>query len=167
MRRRIAAGFAALIVFPAVAFAQEAKLLENFKDWAAHISSGTSKKICFIVSQPKDSAPKGVKRGPIYFYISRYPSEKVANEISVKMGYPLKSGVPVEIKIGGSTFKLFTKAEGAFLEKRADENKLVAAMQGGAQMTIQGRSARGTLTTDKYSLNGISAALSRTTKECP
>lgn len=167
MRRGIAASFVALVAFSGAAFAQEAKLLENYKDWAAHVSSGTSKKVCFIVSQPKSTAPKGVKRGPIYFYISRYPSEKVANEISVKMGYPLKAGVPVQVKIGKATFKLFSKAEGAFLEKRADENKLVAAMKGGAQMSIQGRSTRGTLTTDKYSLNGIAAALDRMAKECP
>ncbi len=167
MRGLIAASFASLVVFSAPVFAQEAKLLETYKDWAAHVSAGAKKKVCFVVSQPKSSAPKGVKRGPIYFYISRYPAEKVANEISVKMGYPLKAGVPVQAKIGETSFKLFTKAEGAFLEKRADENKLVAAMKGGAQLTIQGRSTRGTLTTDKYSLNGLSAALDRLAKECP
>ena len=37
----------------------------------------------------------------------------------------------------------------------------------GAEMVVQGRSTRGTLTTDKYSLAGISAALDRAQKECP
>jgi hypothetical protein len=34
-------------------------------------------------------------------------------------------------------------------------------------MVITGRSARGTLTTDRYSLNGISAALDKINSECP
>lgn len=167
MRGAIAAGIMALAVGATPASAQQAKLLQSYGDWSAHVSAGGGKKVCFVVSQPKDTAPKNVKRGPIYFYVSRYPAEKVQAEISVKMGYPLKPGVDAEVAIGETKFNLFTKAEGAFVEKRADENKLVDAMRGGNEMVIQGRSTRGTLTTDKYSLNGISAALERIAKECP
>lgn len=165
MRATIAAGIVALIISAAPANSQ-AKLLETFNAWSAHANTGGGKKVCFVVSQPRDSEPKNVKRGPIFFYISMYPSENVPNEVSVKMGYPLRSGVDAEVKIGGTTFPLFTKDEGAFVEKRDDENKLVAAMKAGAEMVVQGRSTRGTLTTDKYSLSGISDAIDRARKEC-
>lgn len=166
MRATIAAGIVALIVSAAPAYAQQAKLLETFNAWSAHASTGDGKKVCFVVSQPRDSEPKNVKRGPIFFYVSMYPSENVPNEISVKMGYPLRPGVDAEVKIGDTTFALFTKDEGAFVEKREDENKLVAAMKAGSEMVVQGRSTRGTLTTDRYSLSGVTDALARASKEC-
>lgn len=160
-------GLAALVAMTAPAFSQQTKLLETFKSWSVHTGTAKGKKVCFVVSQPRDSAPKNVRRGPIYFYVSRYPAEKVTNEISIKMGYPLRPTVDAEVKIGTTVFKLFTKNEGAFVEKASEEAKLVTAMKGGAEMVVQGRSTRGTLTTDKYSLAGISAALDRAQKECP
>lgn len=166
MRATIAVGIVALLASAAPANSQQAKLLQTFDSWSAHANSGGGKKVCFVVSQPTESAPKNVKRGPIYFYVSIYPAENVPNEVSIKMGYPLRAGVDAEVKIGGTTFTLFTKDEGAFLEKREDENRLVAAMKAGSEMVVQGRSTRGTLTTDKYSLSGITAALERAGKEC-
>ncbi|RMF00341.1 MAG: hypothetical protein D6773_11605, partial [Alphaproteobacteria bacterium] len=109
-----------LAASPAVA--QQAKFLKKHGDWSSYVSAGTAKKVCFVVAQPRDQAPKNVKRDPVYFYVSHYPADKVKNEISIKMGYPLKPGVPVEITIGDKKFKLFTKGEGAFVEKKADEN---------------------------------------------
>ena len=39
-------------------------------------------------------------------------------------------------------------------------------MQKGTRMTVVGKSRRGTVTTDTYSLSGISAALDAIAKEC-
>ena len=153
----------ALITTPAIA--QEVKLLEKYNKWAAYTSEG-SPKVCFAVSQPESSTPKNVRRGPIYFYISHYPGDKVEGEISVKMGYPFPPGGKVTVTIGNDKFELFTKEEGAFLEKAEDEAKLVAALKAGNAMKVQGRSARGTNTTDNYSLSGTTSALERIAKDC-
>jgi invasion protein IalB len=153
----------ALIATPALA--QEVKLLQKYNDWAAYTSEG-SPKVCFAVSQPRDSSPKNVRRGPIYFYVSHYPGDKIAGEISVKMGYPFAPGAKVTVTIGSDKFELFTKDEGAFVEKTEDEAKLVGALKAGSSMTIQGRSARGTNTSDNYSLSGTTDALERIAKEC-
>ncbi len=153
----------ALIATPV--FAQEVKLLQKYNDWAAYTSEG-SPKVCFAVSQPRDSSPKNVRRGPIYFYVSHYPGDKIAGEISVKMGYPFAPGAKVTVTIGSDKFELFTKDEGAFVEKTEDEAKLVGALKAGSSMTIQGRSARGTNTSDNYSLSGTTDALERIAKEC-
>jgi len=147
------------------AFAQEVKPLQKYNDWSAYTAAG-SPKVCFAVSQPKDSSPKNVRRGPIYFYVAHYPADKVTGEISVKMGYPFAAGAKVTVTVGNDKFELFTKDEGAFVEKTADEAKLVAAMRAGSSMRVQGRSARGTNTSDNYSLSGISDALDRIDKEC-
>jgi hypothetical protein len=39
-------------------------------------------------------------------------------------------------------------------------------LKAGSAMTVKGRSARGTNTTDEYSLSGTSDAIERAAKEC-
>jgi hypothetical protein len=90
----------------------------------------------------------------------------VTSEISVKMGYPFAEGAKVTATIGTAKFDLFTKDEGAFVEKPEMEGKILEAMKGGNSMKIEGKSARGTATSDVYSLNGLSDALDRAAKEC-
>ena len=82
------------------------------------------------------------------------------------MGYPFPPGGKVTVTIGKDKFELFTKDEGAFVEKPEDEAKILAALKSGSTMSIKGRSARGTNTTDEYSLSGTSGALERIAKEC-
>ncbi len=153
----------ALSVTPAIA--QEVKLLQKYNKWAAYISEGSSK-VCFAVSQPESSTPNNVRRGPIYFYVSHYPGDKVVGEISVKMGYPFAPGGKVTVTVGNEKFELFTKEEGAFVEKAEDEAKLLTALKSGNSMTVKGRSARGTNTSDTYSLGGTTDALARTATDC-
>jgi hypothetical protein len=153
----------ALCVTPALA--DDVKLLDKFKDWSAYAAAG-SPKVCFAVSQPKESLPKKVNRDPIYFYISQWPADNVTNEVSVKMGYPFAAGAKVTVTVGTAKFELFTKDEGAFVEKPDVESKLVDAMKGASTMKVEGKSARGTATSDTYSLSGLGDALDRAAKEC-
>ncbi len=154
-----------LALSTAPAFAQEVKLLQKYNNWSVYTADGSGK-VCFAVSQPSSSTPKNVRRGPIYFYVSQYPADKVAGEISVKMGYPFAPGGKVTLTIGSDNFELFTKDEGAFVEKTEDEAKLIEALKSGSSMQIKGRSARGTNTSDTYSLSGSTDALDRLAKEC-
>ena len=166
MRRAVRAACAVGMLCATPAFAQDVTLLEKFKDWSAYAATGTPK-VCFAVAKPKDSSPKkGIKRGPIYFYISRWPADNVVNEVSVKMGYPFPAGAKTTVTVGTAKFELFTKDEGAFVEKPDVETKLVEAMKGASVMKIDGKSARGTATSDTYSLDGLGDALDRAAKEC-
>ncbi len=158
-----AAGIAAALV-ATPALAQEVTLLQKFKDWTAYAAG--SPKVCFAVAKPTESNPKKIKRGPILFYISQWPADKVVNEVSVKMGYPFGDGAKTTLTIGSEKFEMFTKDEGAFVEKPDMETKLIEAMKTANSMKIEGKSTRGTATTDTYSLNGLSDALDRAVKEC-
>jgi invasion protein IalB len=160
---RAACVIAALVATPAMA--QEVTLLEKFNDWSAYAAKG-SPKVCFAVSKPTESTPKNVKRGPIFFYISQWPADKVVNEISVKMGYPFGEGAKTKVTIGSDKFEMFTKDESAFVEKPETEAKMIEAMKAGSTMKIEGKSSRGTNTSDTYSLKGLSDALDRAVKEC-
>jgi invasion protein IalB len=82
------------------------------------------------------------------------------------MGYPFGEGAKSTVTVGSEKFEMFTKDEGAFVEKPEMETKLIEAMKTGNTMKIEGKSARGTATSDTYSLNGLSDALDRAAKEC-
>ena len=166
MRRAIQAACVIWALSFTPALAQDVTLLQKFKDWSAYAATGTPK-VCFAVAKPKDSNPKkGIKRDPVFFYISRWPADNVVNEVSVKMGYPFGSGAKATVTVGTAKFELFTKDEGAFVEKPEIETKLVEAMKGASTMKIEGKSSRGTVTSDIYSLEGLSDALDRAAKEC-
>lgn len=148
------------------AYAQAATFLQQFNDWSSYVRDGSGDKICFAVSQPKDSEPKTVKRGQIVFYLTTWKKDNIKNQVSIKIGYPLKEGSKVSATIGPQSFSFFVKDDKAFIEKPGDQSRLVEAMKKGAKMIIKGTSKRGTLTTDIYSLSGITAALKHVAKSC-
>jgi hypothetical protein len=140
------------------------------KSWTAYKSGDGAGKMCFVASQPTDTKyqPAGVKsRDPAYFMITTIPGKKIRNEASTIIGYPFKNGSKVTVDVGGTKFTMFTEKDNAWIENPADEGPLVSAMKGGKTMTVQGTSLRGTVSTDTYSLSGISAALDAIAKECP
>ena len=74
--------------------AQTATLLEKFKDWSAYAATGTPK-VCFAVAKPKQLQPaQGVKRGPIFFYISRWPADNVDERDQRQDGLSLQARAP-------------------------------------------------------------------------
>lgn len=163
----LAAGFASTQHETAQAQAQSgAKFLKSFRDWSAYSYTGDKKTICFAVSQPKDIQPKNIDRGDVYFYVSTWPKDSVRQEISVKAGYSFQKGGTTTATIGSNVFELFTDEDKAFVESPEQEVQLVSAMRRGSKMTIRGRSARGTETTDVYSLSGITAALKFVSLNC-
>lgn len=167
MRALFTASLVMLCGMAEPALAQTAKLLQKYSGWSAYVTEGGGSKVCFVVAQPTEKKPKNVKRDPAYFYVSSWPGDGVKNEISVKIGYPFKAGATVTATVAGQKFTLFTKEEGAFIEKADVESKMVQALGKGGGMTIQGRSQRGTVTIDEYSLDGAKDALDRITQECP
>jgi invasion protein IalB len=165
MRRTVRAACLATALCCTPALADNATLLQKYGGWSTFSATGTPK-VCFVVAQPKTMTPKTAKRGPVYFYISQWPPDQVTGEVSVKMGYPFKPGATATVSIGTQKFELFTKDEGAFVEKVDAEKGLIEALKKGSTMKIDGKSARGTATSDVYSLDGLGAALDRIAKEC-
>lgn len=151
---------------PAAAQGQpQSNAVAAFGDWAVYVSTG-SPKICYATSQPKSRAPGNLKRDPAYFFISTRPSEKVKNEVTVTMGFPLKDGSDATLTVGSLSLQLYTKDTGAWLRNVADEVKLVDAMRKSRDLTVVSTSGKGNQTTDKYSLTGLAQALDRVAQEC-
>jgi invasion protein IalB len=158
----------ALIVSSSTVHAQGAsqQLLGQFNDWSAYAATTDKGKLCFAITQPKKRAPEGLKRDPAYMFVSHRPADKIRNEISVQVGFSLKGGSTADIAITGQNFSLMTQNERAWSNGQ-DDSKIVDAMRKGADVVIKSTSLRGNVTTDTYSLKGVSAALDRIAKECP
>jgi invasion protein IalB len=146
----------------------EPTLVGQYGDWGAYMAMPGGKKVCFALSKPKSqkASKDDVKRDSAYVFVATRPAEKVKDEVSVIVGYPLNPKVDATAQIGNATYLMFAQNDGAWIKNAAEEPQLVEAMRKGAEMIIKGKSTRGTETTDTYSLKGISNALERVAKEC-
>jgi Invasion associated locus B (IalB) protein len=146
--------------------AQTVDLVENQGAWAFYADTATPKAVCFVASQPQTVEPVGANRGPIYFYISAWPKDGVKSEPSVKVGYPIKTDNEMSVTVGTDTYKLFAKGEHGFVLDPGEEQKLIEDLKKGSNAIVKSTSARGTNTTDTYSLAGISQALKKMSEVC-
>jgi invasion protein IalB len=153
---------------PAPAPAPQPTLLGQFGDWGAYTASPGGKKVCFALAKPSNSktAPPNRPRDPTYMFISSRPAEKVRDEVSVIFGYGFKPNADASIEISGAAYAMYTQADGAWIKNAAEETRLVDAMRKAADLTVKGTSAKGTASTDVYSLRGLPEALNRVGQEC-
>jgi hypothetical protein len=152
----------------AVAGGAQPKLLGQYGIWGAYTAAPAGKKICFVLAKPASSetSPPNRPRNPVYIFISTRPAEKVTNEVSLVVGYPFKPGYEANAQIGGNSFPLYTQQDGAWIKNAAEEAKMVEAMRGGDTAVVKGVSAKGTQSTDTFTLKGVSQALDRAGQEC-
>ena len=87
-------------------------------------------------------------------------------EPSFKVGYPVKPDAEMSVTVGTDMFKLFVKGERGFVSDPNEELKLIESLKKGSNAFVKATSARGTATTDTYSLSGLSAALDKLAATC-
>ena len=143
-------------------------LLGQFGDWGAYAATNGGKKVCYALAKPSTQAtePANRPRDPAYIFVSTRPSENVRNEISIVIGYPFKPGSDATVDIGSAKYAMYTQADGAWIKNAAEEARMVDAMRKGSDMVVAGESGRGTKSTDRYALKGLSQALDRVAQEC-
>jgi len=144
------------------------KLLGQYGEWGAYTATPSGKKVCFAIAKPTSSetVPPNRPRNPVYMFISTRLADKVTNEVSIIIGYPFKPGTEASADIGSTSFALYTQQDGAWIKNAADEANMVTAMRSGDTMVVKGVSAKGTQTTDTFTLKGVSQALDRVAQEC-
>jgi hypothetical protein len=143
-------------------------LLGQYGEWGAYAASPAGTKVCFALAKPQDSRtnPPGKPRDPPYLFIASRPGENVRNEVSVAIGYSFKPGADATVEIGPNKFPMYTQNDGAWIKNAAEEARMVEVMRKGSDLVVIGTSARGTQSTDRYSLKGLSQALDRAAQEC-
>jgi hypothetical protein len=138
----------------------------NYGDWGAFVAQSGKDKTCYALSTPKDRAPSSLKRDPAYIFIATRPAENVRNEVSIIMGFPIKEAGTSKAEISSASFDLVAKGSNAWIKNPAEEPRFIEAAKKGAQLIVQAPSVRGNVTTDTYSLSGVTQALERVQKEC-
>ncbi len=141
-------------------------------DWSVFVEGDPQE--CWAVSSPKetvntrDGRVVAVRRGDILMFVTYRPSANVAGEVSFTGGYPFAPGSTVSLDIGGTAFQLIPDTENPewAYPVPEDDQRIVSAMRNGAQAVLVGRSARGTTTTDTFSLLGFTATVDEAANRC-
>ena len=139
-------------------------------DWSVYVEA--SPRECWAVSAPvetintRDGSTVDVNRGDIQLIIFYRPGDNIAGQVMFAGGYPFAPGSVVTARVGDATYELFTEGNFAWLPTPEDDARIIAAMKRGADATIVGRSARGTQTSDKFSLIGFTAAVDEAANRC-
>lgn len=151
-----------------VAGGAEPALIGQFGAWGAYTATPNGKKVCFALAKPSSSKtnPPNRPRDPAYAFVSTRPAEKVANEVSVMIGYTLKPGSESTLEVGGASYAMYTQGDGLWIKNAAEEERMVDAMRKAADVVVKGVSAKGTETTDMFSMKGLSQALDRLAQDC-
>jgi hypothetical protein len=139
-------------------------------DWSIFVENNPTQ--CWVVSAPKETVNTregrvvAVNRGDIYMFVSFWPGSDQMGEVSFIGGYPFADGSTVTLTIGESEFELFTDGETAWAASPEDDRQIATALKRGAEATVVGRSSRGTVTKDTFSLIGFTAAYEDAQKRC-
>ena len=143
-------------------------LLGQFGDWGAYAANPGGRKVCFALAKPAKSQtePPNRSRDATYVFVASRPADNVRNEVSVMFGYSFKPNAEASLEIGGASFAMYTQSDGGWVKNAAEEPRLVESMRKTGDMTVKGVSARGTNSSDVYSLKGLAQALDRVAQEC-
>ena len=146
----------------------EPTLIGQFGTWGAYTATPNGKKVCFALAKPSSSKtnPPNRPRDPAYAFVSTRPAEKVTNEVSVMIGYALKPGSESTLEVGGASYAMYTQGDGLWIKNAAEEERMVDSMRKSADVVVKGVSAKGTETTDTFSLKGLAQALDRLAQDC-
>jgi hypothetical protein len=155
-------------VAAAAAGGVEPTLIGQFGTWGAYSATPNGKRVCFALAKPTSSKtnPPNRPRDPAYAFVSTRPAEKVVNEVSVMIGYALKPGSESTLEVGGASFAMYTQGDGLWIKNAAEEEQMVLTMRRSPDAVIKGVSAKGTETTDTFSLKGLSQALDKIAQDC-
>jgi hypothetical protein len=152
----------------AAAGGAEPTVIGQYGTWGAYTATPNGRKVCFALAKPSSSKtnPPNRPRDPAYAFVSTRPAEKVVNEVSIMIGYALKPGSESSLEVGGSAYAMYTQGDGLWIKNAAEEEQMVSAMRKSAEVTVKGVSAKGTETTDVFSLKGLAQALDRLAQDC-
>ncbi len=155
-----------LASFASPALAKDAREIGAYGDWTAYTFEEDGKTVCYMASTPKTAKGNYTKRGGVYAMVTHRPGDKARDVFSYLTGYTYAPGARVTVTVDGAATILAGTGETAWTSSDEADRKLVAALRKGSKMVVEGVSARGTETTDTFSLSGSGAAYDAISKAC-
>lgn len=137
----------------------------HYSGWRVYTATENGQKICFMAASPLHSSPK---RENTYLMISRRPYEKEYNVITIMAGADYSDKfIPTFGVDNKKVFPMFTQQNTAFIKETENEKTLINQMIDGNIAQTVGKSKRGTVLKDSYSLKGFTKALDAIIETCP
>lgn len=150
----------------ASAQAADPQLIGTFGSWTAYSFQEGGNKVCYMAAQPRKAEGDYTRRGDIFALVTHRPGENSLNVVSIVAGYTYRDGSEADLRIGRTSFTLFTHGDRAWTRTSEADTQITEAIRKGSEMVVRGTSGRGTATTDTYSLSGSSAAYEAISRAC-
>ena len=142
-------------------------ILGTYDNWTAYVYKGADGKTCYMASEPIKKQGKYKVRDDVFLFVTHHPAEKSFDVVNVMAGYTYRKGSKPALTIDkNKTVSLVSHADTAWTQDSDTDTKLVAQMKKGSTAILKGTSARGTLTTDTFSMKGFSKAYHDIQKAC-
>ncbi len=149
------------------ALAADAQVLGAFETWTAAAGTEKAGKICYAAVKPTKSEGNYTRRDEVFLMVTHRPGAKARDEVSFIAGYDLKPDSAVAVEIGDKKFTLEAgQKDTAWTPDAAADKAFVDALAKGRTMVVKATSARGTPTTDTFSLSGFTKARAEIDKAC-
>lgn len=147
-----------LIAAAAPAAAQQA--LGVFGLWAAFRGDGR----CYAMAEPYEEPREGDGRG--YASVAYWPERGVRGQVYVRLSRAKREGSAILLRIDERTFQLRGGGVDAWGADSAADADIVAAIRTGIAMSVESRSAGGSLIRDSYRLRGAATAIDAAAIAC-
>ena len=150
-----------------IACAAEVEVLGTFDNWSAYSYDDGTDRVCYMASQPTKSQGKYSRRDDVLLIVTHRPKDKTFDVVNVVAGYTYKSKSTPQFTVDkNKAVELKPHETTAWAKNSETDAKLVADMKKGTLASLVGTSARGTKTTDTFSLKGFSKAYEAINKAC-
>ncbi len=101
------------------------------------------------------------------FYILVYKNIGSPDTIvQIEAGYDYKIGPDIIVQIDKGSYVFYTTKDLPSAAWSNEDSKVIFAMKKGLDLKVTGESSRGTITNDKYTLNGFTKAYNKLTEDC-
>jgi len=121
---------------------------------------------CYIGSLATETdLPSDKIRGNFYVLVYK----NIGNPdsvVQIEAGYSYKVPSDIFVKIDNGEYKFYTTEDLPTAAWTEEDSKVIFAMKKGLELNVTGESSRGTITNDKYTLNGFTAAYNKLTDDC-
>lgn len=134
------------------------KMTKSFNAWGVYSYTSSGKRQCYVLSSPQESLPAGVDHGANFFLVSPDPSGKGFYP-QATMGYDLRRGSELTATIDDRSFAMMMKERSGWTKTPDDDAAMIDTMKKGRTLILRAMSRRGTQTSYRYSLSGLTAAL--------
>ncbi len=161
--------FCCTLMFSAIALAGEKPLniLGTYGDWTAYTYTDGDGKVCYMAASPEKSTGKYTKRDDVFLMVTHRPKDKTFDVVNTVAGYTYKRGTIPSITVDNKRgITMVIHENMAWGHDNTTDKRLVEQMKNGSQAVLQGTSARGTKTTDTFSLKGFSKAYQEISRAC-